>query len=80
LGRFPLGKLVDKMMIPKNGSRWLANDGKKFHVCSTIEIDGNIWVHYIKEDAKDTETREYSCYLESFLTRFREIANESLSH
>jgi hypothetical protein len=71
-----MGGMVDKMMIPKNGSRWLSNDGQKFRVCSTIEIDGNIWVHYIKEDARDTKTREYSCYLESFLTRFRETANE----
>ena len=68
---------MDKITIPKNGSRWLSNDGKFFHICSTIELDGKIWVHYIKENAKVTETREYSCYLESFLIRFREIANES---
>jgi hypothetical protein len=45
--------------------------GDIFHVLHTIELEGKTWIHYIKEDSKDP--REYSCYLESFLERFREI-------
>ena len=60
------------MKIPKDGSRWCGNDRDVFHVLSTIEIDGNVWVHYIKENTLD-EPREYSCYVDSFLSRFREL-------
>jgi hypothetical protein len=57
--------------LPKEGSRWTGNHRDVFHVLHTIEIDGNTWVHYIKETNKETtENREYSCYLESFLQRF----------
>jgi hypothetical protein len=60
--------------IPKDGSKWTAGDREKFHVLHTIEIDGKIWVHYIKETTKETnEVREYSCYLESFLQRFSSL-------
>jgi hypothetical protein len=61
--------------IPKDGSKWTGTDGhERFHVLHTIELDGNTWVHYIKETTKETnEAREYSCYLESFLLRFREL-------
>lgn len=52
----------------KEGSKWSGSDGKVFHVISVIELEGNTWVHYILENAK--EPREYSCYLESFLSRF----------
>lgn len=60
------------MKIPKDGSRWSGNDRDVFHVLSTIEIDGKVWVHYIKENTLQ-EPREYSCYVESFLSRFREL-------
>jgi hypothetical protein len=60
-------------MIPKEGSRWVSNDGTIFHVLHTIELEGHTWIHYIKENAKESEIREYSCYLESFLPKFREI-------
>jgi hypothetical protein len=59
------------MKIPKDGSKWTGNVGDIFHVLHTIELEGKTWIHYIKEDSKDP--REYSCYLESFLERFREI-------
>lgn len=59
------------MKIPKEGSKWSSSDGDRFHVLHTIELQGNMWIHYIKEDIK--EPREYSCYLESFLQRFREM-------
>ena len=59
------------MKIPKDGSKWTGSGNDKFHVLHTIELNGNMWIHYIKEDAKDP--KEYSCYLESFLSRFREL-------
>lgn len=60
--------------LPKDGSRWSGSDNSVFHVLHTIVIDGQIWVHYIKETTKETnEAREYSCYLESFLERFRAL-------
>jgi hypothetical protein len=62
-------------MIPKNGSQWISTDGSYFHVLGTIEIEGKIWVHYQKDNQK--EPQEYSCYLESFLERYKEIVNDS---
>ena len=64
------------MKIPKDGSKWTGTSGgsEVFHVLHTIEIEGHTWVHYIKETKKETnEAREYSCYVESFLQRFREL-------
>ena len=58
----------------KEGSRWSGSDGQKFHVIHVIELEGHTWVHYIKDKTNDiNEIREYSCYLESFLTRFRAL-------
>jgi hypothetical protein len=51
----------------KDGSCWNGGD-KKFIVLHTIEQDGHIWVHY--RDEKGDPPREYSCYQESFLSRF----------
>jgi hypothetical protein len=59
------------MKIPKNGSKWSGSDRTTFRVLHTIELEGKLWVHYIKENTKE-ESREYSCYLESFLQRFTE--------
>jgi hypothetical protein len=61
-------------MIPKNGSKWSGTGQDIFHVLHTIELEGHTWVHYIKETHKDTnEVREFSCYLESFLSRFNPL-------
>ena len=57
----------------KEGSKWLGNANDKFHVIHVVEVEGNTWVHYIKENAPEDEIREYSCYQESFLSRFRPI-------
>lgn len=64
-----------KTQLPKDGSKWSGTSGQDiFHVLNTIELEGHIWVHYIKETTKnDGQAREYSCYLESFLGRFREL-------
>lgn len=51
------------------GSRWWAGQGDKFVVIDIITIEGHTWVHY--RDEKNNEApKEYSCYLESFLSRF----------
>jgi hypothetical protein len=58
------------MTIVKDGSKWSGGD-KKFVVIQTIEQEGHTWVHY-RED-KASEPKEYSCYLESFITRFNAL-------
>jgi hypothetical protein len=61
------------MNIPKQGSRWTGPDNYViFRVLHTIELDGHTWIHYCREDNGD---QSYSCYVESFLERFREILN-----
>ena len=60
---------------PKEGSRWEGHSGSVFHVIHVVEVDGNTWVHY--EQDKINESREFSCYLESFLQRFRELPDDT---
>jgi hypothetical protein len=61
----------------KEGSKWVGvTSNDKFHVIHVIELDGHTWVHYIKENAPEDATREYSCYLESFLGRFRALPDD----
>lgn len=59
----------------KVGSLWESVD-KKFRVISVTEIEDHIWVYY-REDrgikVPAIECREYSCYLESFVLRFRPL-------
>jgi hypothetical protein len=59
----------------KVGSRWEGVD-KEFRVLAVVEADGHTWVHY-REDlgikVPVLECREYSCYQESFLARFRPL-------
>jgi len=67
-------KATEPPKLPKDGSRWAGADRDVFHVLHTIELEGHIWVHYIRETVKeDGRPREFSCYLESFLSRFTEI-------
>jgi hypothetical protein len=64
---------METTMIPKVGSIWTGNSREKlFRVISTIELDGHTWVHYCDDDNGENK---YSCYLESFLHRFKEILN-----
>ena len=51
------------------GSRWWAGCDEKFVVIAIVEQGSNTWVHYRDNTSKES-TREYSCYLESFLSRF----------
>jgi hypothetical protein len=49
----------------KIGSLWQGNE-KKFIIVALTEQNDNTWVHY-----KNTQDqKEYSCYLEAFLSRF----------
>jgi hypothetical protein len=61
------------MTIIKEGSKWDNGQGKIFRVLHTIEVDGHTWIHYIKDNAPEDENREYSCYQESFLSRFNSL-------
>ena len=60
----------------RQGSKWSNTNGQKFHVIHVIELEGHTWVHYIKENAPEDSNREYSCYEESFLSRFKELPND----
>jgi len=59
----------------KVGSKWVGVSDT-FRVIHVIELDGHTWIHYIKENASEDTNREYSCYEESFLSRFRELPND----
>ena len=60
----------------KVGSKWVGNENNIFRVIHVIELDNHTWVHYIKDNAPEDSNREYSCYEESFLSRFREIPSD----
>ena len=58
----------------KEGSRWDDNRGNMFVVVSIVEVDSHTWVHYRSEKPGHSGTpQEYSCYQESFLSRFRPL-------
>lgn len=54
----------------KVGTRWIGGD-KVFHVIHRVEVDGHIWIHYEQDNCN--ECREFSCYEQSFLERFRPL-------
>ena len=64
-------------MQVKAGTLWAGSERKQFVVLSVTDIDGHTWVHYRDENGKTDEPREYSCYEESFIQRFRPVLNES---
>jgi hypothetical protein len=57
----------------KVGSKWVGNENNIFRVIHVIELEDHTWIHYIKDNAPEESTREYSCYVESFLSRFRSL-------
>lgn len=61
--------MIDKV---EHGSVWSGQEGLKFQVISVSEIEGNIWVYYRRLDSEIEEPKEYSCYLDSFIHRFRQ--------
>lgn len=54
----------------KNGSRWWANGGRVFVVINTATLEGKDWIYYRAEQPVDHLPAEFSCYQESFLSRF----------
>jgi hypothetical protein len=60
----------------KVGSKWVGNENNIFRVIHVIELDSHTWIHYIKDNAPEDLNREYSCYEESFLSRFREVPSD----
>jgi hypothetical protein len=59
------------------GTRWSGADGKSFMVLSiTEQEDGHTWVHYRNEQIAPESPNEYSCYLESFLSRFSPLPTD----
>lgn len=59
-------------MIPQ-GSIWQSADGRKFQVITEVEVEGNSWVHYRRIDSEYDEPKEFSCYTESFISRFMKL-------
>jgi hypothetical protein len=54
----------------KNGTRWSSTDGIVFVVINTTVVQGKEWVYYRSEKPRDHLPAEFSCYTESFLSRF----------
>ena len=50
---------------------WSDGQGQKFQVLDVIIIEDKTWVHYINRTAPAAQ--EFSCYAESFLSRFISI-------
>lgn len=58
------------------GSRWAGTEHAEFCVIRVVERDGQVWVHYKKDPDADDPAREYHCYIESFLNRFRSLPDK----
>ena len=57
------------MKSVREGTKW-SGPNKEFIVIAEVEADdGHTWIYY--RDAVGDPPREYSCYKESFLQRFR---------
>jgi hypothetical protein len=59
----------------KEGTLWEGVEGRRFRVIHVVEQDGHQWVHYRNEPRGliKEPIREYSCYIESFESRFRQV-------
>lgn len=59
----------------EQGTLWGSSDSKKFRVISVSEVEGHTWVYYRDElpGFDQSKSREYSCYVESFEQRFRQL-------
>lgn len=49
-------------------SHWVDSEQNKIRVLAVVDLDNHIWV-YFKNENTDSEE---SCYLETFLNRFKE--------
>ena len=59
------------MQSLKEGSRWDGGERVFVIINEVVTEDGHTWVHYREE--RGNPPREYSCYKESFLLRFRPL-------
>jgi len=57
----------------ESGQIWGTVDRKEFRVIDVVDIDSKTWVHYINEHTG----QEYSCYKESFESRFTQVLNRN---
>jgi len=64
------------MTIIREGSKWDGGQGKIFRVLNIVQIEGHTWVHYIKDNAPEDSEREYSCYIDSFRSRFTQLPED----
>jgi hypothetical protein len=55
----------------KPGSIYSSNNHKKFVIEKIVEDNQGTWVHY------QDNSRQYSCLIEAFLSRFTETTNEN---
>ncbi len=62
-------------MEVKNGSRWSGSDSVIFVVIGTMILENKEWVYYRAEKPKDHMPEEFSCYKESFLSRFKPMVD-----
>jgi hypothetical protein len=60
----------------EQGSRWTSVNGKFFTVISRVVVEGNVWIYY-RDNVENRPSNEYSCYEESFLSRFYPAPSES---
>jgi hypothetical protein len=58
-----------KMQEVRTGEMWEAGVREYFRVINVVELENQIWVHYMR--LKDN--LEYSCLKESFVHRFRKV-------
>ena len=61
------------------GSRWLGQDGRVFVVLATVPIEDKEWVYYREEKPTDRLPAEFSCFKESFLSRFSVLSERPSS-
>ena len=61
------------MKLPVVGSKWSGSDGKEFMVIELVEVDNQQWIYYRENTKSNIEPKLYSCFVESFQQRFREL-------
>jgi len=47
--------------------KFKSQDGQLFHVSEVVQVDKELWVHYVKVKTEE----KYSCLLEAFSERFK---------
>jgi hypothetical protein len=55
------------------GSIWSSAGGVHFCVISEVHVDDHDWIYYRMIDKETEEAKEFSCYKDSFLSRFYQV-------